>query len=129
MTQANDYWVGATAVVRSSRWRFDSNTITDSTQSTHRDFTWGDPLPFGNAPEGYGYYLEAASARSTTNLSCCVAGEYFIDSDYLYVGLADGQTPAGKTIEASSEAIASRQTLITDPRTTGPLKISKSRWH
>ncbi len=102
LTQPDDYWIGATAVLRENRWTIKERIVTDSTQSTKR-VTWEDDLSWEPATAGYGYYLEAGHTLSLTAKLALLdaAGEYFTDSTYVYIALPNGQTPTAKTVEAS----------------------------
>ena len=95
LTQADDYWVGATAVIRYCNWQITAQMITDSSSSAHT-ITWNiptDPVPTTD----YGYYLENQLNLIDT------AGEWYFDpaSHTLYLQMASGQNPNSHTVEAS----------------------------
>ena len=95
LTQVDDYWVGATAVIRYCNWHITAQTVTDSSSSVHT-ISWTiptDPVP----TTGYGYYLENKLSLVDT------AGEWYFDAatHTLYLQMASGQNPNSHTIEAS----------------------------
>ncbi len=96
LTQPDNYWVGATAVIRGCDYSIDAETITASSSSAHT-ITWGSDLWTGNPPAGYGYYMENKFEQLDT------AGEWYFDATThtLYLQMPSGQNPNSHTIEAS----------------------------
>lgn len=92
LDQADDYWIGCVACVKTCLWRMEQVTITDSAQVAET-ITW-----VGNTAEtptdGYGFYIEGHVDNVTTDMSWA----WLADEVYLYL---DNDDPTAYVITGS----------------------------
>lgn len=95
LNQADDYWAGATVVIRPELWMIETRTVTKSSGTNHT-ITW-TPATTWVPTQKYGYYMENKLALLDRD------GEWYFDATTrtLYLQMASGKNPNNHTIEAS----------------------------
>jgi parallel beta-helix repeat protein len=94
LTQADNYWVGNNAVIKTANWMIEETTITASSSSAHT-ITWS-----GNVSQyptsGYGFYIEGNCNQLSAAGQWCYAG------GLIYLQLAPADVPVNHAIEATA---------------------------
>lgn len=93
LTQANGYWNGATAVIRTSNWSYHTTTVTSFSNGTLTHTSTG----YNIQAWSWGYFL----CNKLSELDA--AGEWYYDgaSDQLYLWAPDNADPNSLPVEAA----------------------------
>ena len=93
LTQASGYWTGATAVIRTTNWSYDTAYVSAFSNSTLTHTSTGNPL----GTQQWGYFLRNKLAVLDQ------AGEWYYDrpTGMLYLWCPNNANPATQLVEAS----------------------------
>ncbi|MCB0795111.1 MAG: right-handed parallel beta-helix repeat-containing protein [Flavobacteriales bacterium] len=93
LNQSSGHWVGATAVIRTTQWSYDTAFVTASTPGSLTHTSTGNTL----TEDGWGYFLRNKFAQLDA------PGEWFYDAttSMLYLIAPDGGNPSNDLIEAA----------------------------
>ena len=108
LTQADDYWIGANAVIRTNLFTIQTRAITASDNTTHT-ITWSGNLA-DNATLNYGFFIEGKYEELTADW------EWAYDGGWLYIKLPVGADPDDYVIEAvgsRDEAVVNTNDYVT----------------
>jgi len=90
LTQADDYWAGATIVIKTMSWKTETKTVTANSQSEHK-ITWNGDTNY-IPKEGHGFYLEGKLEEIDA------PGEWYYGGGKVYLCMSEGDHPANHLI-------------------------------
>jgi parallel beta-helix repeat protein len=90
LTQADDYWAGATIIIKTKPWHIDAKTVANSGHT----ITWDDDTQY-TPKKNYGFYLEGKLEEID------VQGEWCYSGGKVYLCMLEGDHPDNHQIEGS----------------------------
>ncbi len=94
LNQSSNYWQGATVVIRSTNWSYETSTVTSSSSNGTINF---NQIVYNLGNNNWGFFLAGKLAQLD------MAGEWYYDanSDQLYLWAPNNSNPNNLTVHAS----------------------------